>query len=405
MKIWILILALIFWIIIFSGKEIFESIGLDEISYDPTGRLKVFVYELPSKYNEEFIQRDPRCLTSKFAVEIHVHRFLLTSPVRTLNPEEADWFFTPVYTTSTLNDKALPLLFESPRILRSAIKLISSKWPYWNRTEGADHFFVFPHDFGACFNHMEEQAIKRGIPPLLQRATLVQIFGEKNHVCFKDGSIVIPAYVPPQNLQSHLIPPRTRRSIFVHFSGTIYWEGGFYSRGIRASISEKFKNNSLFHISDQHSTTFYEEMQRATFCLCPRGWSPWSSRLIEQVAFGCIPVVIADGIVLPFDDEVPWEEISVSVAEEDALKLEAILTSVPVDEIRRKQRSLADPSIGRAVLYPEPSEPGDAFHHILNRLARKLPHDKSIFLRPGEKILNWTAAGPVEDLEPLDIDD
>ncbi|CAA3000798.1 Hypothetical predicted protein, partial [Olea europaea subsp. europaea] len=35
----------------------------DVLEDDPVGRLKVFVYELPSKYNKKILQKDPRCLT------------------------------------------------------------------------------------------------------------------------------------------------------------------------------------------------------------------------------------------------------------------------------------------------------------------------------------------------------
>lgn len=126
----------------------------DVLEDDPVGRLKVFVYELPSKYNKKILQKDPRCLTHMFAAEIFMHRFLLSSPVRTLNPAEADWFYTPVYSTCDLTPNGLPLPFKSPRMMRSAIQLISSNWPYWNRTEGADHFFIVPHDFGACFHYL-----------------------------------------------------------------------------------------------------------------------------------------------------------------------------------------------------------------------------------------------------------
>lgn len=133
---------------------VFAGSAGDVLEDDPVGRLKVFVYELPSKYNKKVLQKDPRCLTHMFAAEIFMHRFLLSSPVRTLNPEEADWFYTPVYTTCDLTPNGLPLPFKSPRMMRSAIQLISSNWPYWNRTEGADHFFVVPHDFGACFHYL-----------------------------------------------------------------------------------------------------------------------------------------------------------------------------------------------------------------------------------------------------------
>jgi hypothetical protein len=55
----------------------------------------------------------------------------------------------------------------------------------------------------------EEKAIKRGILPLLQRATLVQTFGQRNHVCLRDGFITVPPYAPPQKMQTHLIPEKT----------------------------------------------------------------------------------------------------------------------------------------------------------------------------------------------------
>uniref|UniRef100_A0A0D3F5R0 Exostosin GT47 domain-containing protein n=3 Tax=Oryza TaxID=4527 RepID=A0A0D3F5R0_9ORYZ len=381
-----------------NTERISGSAG-DVLEDNPVGRLKVFVYDLPSKYNKRIVAKDPRCLNHMFAAEIFMHRFLLSSAVRTLNPEQADWFYAPVYTTCDLTHAGLPLPFKSPRMMRSAIQFLSRKWPFWNRTDGADHFFVVPHDFGACFHYQEEKAIERGILPLLRRATLVQTFGQKNHVCLKEGSITIPPYAPPQKMQAHLIPPDTPRSIFVYFRGLFYDngndpEGGYYARGARASLWENFKNNPLFDISTEHPATYYEDMQRSVFCLCPLGWAPWSPRLVEAVVFGCIPVIIADDIVLPFADAIPWDEIGVFVDEEDVPRLDSILTSIPIDDILRKQRLLANPSMKQAMLFPQPAQPRDAFHQILNGLARKLPHPDSVYLKPGEKHLNWTA-GPV----------
>ncbi|KAG6425559.1 hypothetical protein SASPL_116000 [Salvia splendens] len=188
-----------------------------------------------SKYNKKILQKDPRCLAHMFAAEIYMHQFLLTSAVRTLNPDEADWYYTPVYATCDLAPDGLPLPYKAPRMTRSAVQYISARWPYWNRTEGADHFFLVPHDFGACFHYQEERSIKRGILPLFQRSTLVQTFGQRNHVCLNDGSITIPPYAPPEKIMSHLIPPDTPRSIFVYFRGLFYDvdndpEGGYYAR-------------------------------------------------------------------------------------------------------------------------------------------------------------------------------
>jgi hypothetical protein len=131
--------------LIVSGEEQHQRISGsagDVLEDDPVGRLKVFVYDLPSKYNKRVLEKDSRCLSHMFATEILMHEFLLTSPVRTFNPEEADWFFTPVYTTCDLTTNGLPLPFKSPRMMRSAIRHISTTMPYWNRTEGADHFLL-----------------------------------------------------------------------------------------------------------------------------------------------------------------------------------------------------------------------------------------------------------------------
>jgi hypothetical protein len=238
---------------------------------------------------------------------------------------------------------------------------------------------------------------------LLSRATLVQTFGQRHHVCLKEGSIVVPPYAPPSQMQSRFIPPSIPRSIFVYFRGLFYDkgndpEGGYYARGARAAVWENFKDNPMFDISTEHPVTYYEDMQRSIFCLCPLGWAPWSPRLVEGVIFGCIPVIIADDIVLPFADAIPWDQIGVFVDEKDVPSLDKILTSITPDEILEKQRLLANPAMKQAMLFNQPAQPGDAFHQILNGLARKLPHGKHVFLEPGQRFLNWTA-GPPGDLK------
>ncbi|KAL6610332.1 hypothetical protein ACP70R_040301 [Stipagrostis hirtigluma subsp. patula] len=376
----------------------------DVLQDDPVGKLKVYVYDLPSRYNTELVDRDPRCLTHMFAAEVFVHRSLLSSAVRTMDPDEADWFFAPVYTTCDLTASGHPMPFDSPRMMRSAVRHLAARWPYWNRSDGADHFFVAPHDFGACFHFREGDAVARGIHPLLRRATLVQTFGQRGHACHKEGSITVPPYAPPGRMTARLLPPGTPRTIFAYFRGLFYDAGndpggGHYARGARAEVWENFRSSPLFDVSADRPATYYEDMQRAVFCLCPLGWAPWSPRLVEAVVFGCVPVVIADGIVPPFADAVPWEELGVFVAEEDVPRLDTILTSIPPEVVLRKQRLLASPAVKRALLFPQPAQPGDAFHQILNGLARKLPHGDGVFLEPGRTALDWTA-GPPGDLKP-----
>jgi len=112
-------------------------------------------------------------------------------------------------------------------------------------------------------------------------------------------------------------------------------------------------------------------------------------------------VIIADDIVLPFADAIPWEKIGVFVAEKDVPVLDKILSNIGHEEVLEKQRLLANPAMKQAMLFPRPAQPGDAFHQILNGLARKLLHDPSVFLKPGQSFLNWTE-GPLGDLKLWD---
>ncbi|KAJ6866521.1 hypothetical protein NC652_037922 [Populus alba x Populus x berolinensis] len=90
-------------------KLVLQSIAMqyagsagDVLEDDPVRRLKVFVYELPSKYNKKILQKDTICLTHMLAAKIFMHRFLLSSSLRMLNPKEAEWFNTLVLTTFLL---------------------------------------------------------------------------------------------------------------------------------------------------------------------------------------------------------------------------------------------------------------------------------------------------------------
>ena len=111
---------------------------------------------------------------------------------------------------------------------------------------------------------------------------------------------------------------------------------------------------------------------------------------------GCIPVIIADDIVLPFGDVVPWQEIAIFVEEKDVLKLDTILASIDMETVTMKQKLLSEPSVKRALLFPRVAQHGDGFHQVLNALAKKLPHDIMIHT---DSSLHWTS-GPLSDFAP-----
>ncbi|XP_023738104.1 probable glucuronoxylan glucuronosyltransferase F8H [Lactuca sativa] len=342
--------------------------------------LKVYVYELPSKYNVDWLSNE-RCSNHLFASEVAIHKALMNSEVRTFDPSEADFFFVPVYVSCNFSPvNGFPVIGHARALISSAIELISSELPFWNRSNGSDHVFVASHDYGACFHAMEDRAVANGIPEFMKNSIILQTFGVKHqHPCQDAEHVVIPPYVSPEKVQSTLSqsPINGRRDIFAFFRGKMEVHpknvsGRFYSKRVRTEILQKYGSDRRFYLKRHRFAGYQSEIVRSVFCLCPLGWAPWSPRLVEAVALGCVPVIIADGIRLPLESAVPWPEISLTVEEKDVGNLAGILDYVASTNLSSIQQNLWDRKVKQALLFHDDVEHGDATWHILVALSERL---------------------------------
>ncbi|PKI64592.1 hypothetical protein CRG98_015024 [Punica granatum] len=227
---------------------------------------------------------------------------------------------------------------------------------------------------------MEDRAIADGIPEFFKNSVVLQTFGVNyKHPCQEVENVVIPPYIPPEGVRRTLgkAPMDGPRDIWVFFRGKMEVHpknisGRFYSKAVRSVIWHKFNGDRRFYLKRHRFAGYQLEILRSVFCLCPLGWAPWSPRLVESVALGCVPVIIADGIQLPFPEAVPWPEISLTVAERDAGKLDAILEHVTATNLTVIQRNLWDPDVRRALLFNDRVQYGDATWQVLDALSRKL---------------------------------
>ena len=141
---------------------------------------------------------------------------------------------------------------------------------------------------------------------------------------------------------------------------------------MRTAILRRYSKDGRFYLRRHRFGGYQSEIARAKFCLCPLGWAPWSPRLVESVALGCVPVIIADGILLPFPDAVPWADISLTVAEADVDKLGGVLEHVAATNLTAMQRNLWDPRVRKALLFGDTVGEGDATWQVMVALSRKL---------------------------------
>jgi len=86
--------------------------------------------------------------------------------------------------------------------------------------------------------------------------------------------------------------------------------------------------------------SYYQLLESSTFAFIPRGDALFSYRLIEAMSFGCIPIILSDGWVLPFDRVVPWERMSLRMHADGIPGLPQILSSLSNDEILERQNEV-----------------------------------------------------------------
>lgn len=91
---------------------------------------------------------------------------------------------------------------------------------------------------------------------------------------------------------------------------------------------------------------YARRLSRSKFGLAPPGYTLDTTRLYEYLAFGVVPVFIGTGPtagqVLPFERDVDWHGMSISIPRERAHQVPSILRAISDDEYERKRRKVWD---------------------------------------------------------------
>ncbi|KFM24871.1 putative glucuronoxylan glucuronosyltransferase F8H [Auxenochlorella protothecoides] len=166
----------------------------------PRLRPLIWVYELPTDYSSLMLQyrveRD-HCVTRTFSddnstveavrvyqLEMGLHEMMLQSSHRTLDPEEADFFYVPLYTACYIQPVVTwgdgPFYYgpipgrtiQATGFMEEAYHQLRSRYPYWDRKGGRDHIIYVPHDEASCY-----------VPKALRSAIILSHWGrqDSNH--------------------------------------------------------------------------------------------------------------------------------------------------------------------------------------------------------------------------------
>jgi hypothetical protein len=354
----------------------------------------VYVYELPARMNVLALKAEPHYPfydhgPADYRAFKAIHISLLRSPHRTTHPERADFFYVPTWD--------LHGSWGNPEIYLRAHRYISTVWPFWNRSKGADHIWTNTRDAGGCSNpwggiwdqtHTSTLLTNWGGVTGLGGVPAERCFDATRDVVIPVSRIVKSPFLPFH--RRHADSPvaaaaaaardpsvwRTRKTL-LFFHGAICWQTydkvrsldqlarkcrqkhGFldhYSFGTRWEVYRRFRTEPGFNLRatdllpPPKHVSLDDEVLRTIFCLCPSG-TGWGMRVFHSAALGCIPVIMQrdeaydyppvlqafEGLLLD------WDNFIVRVEPKQMPHLPAILRALAANEsaLAAKREALA----------------------------------------------------------------
>ncbi|KAK9123005.1 hypothetical protein Sjap_012607 [Stephania japonica] len=238
---------------VFHDKEIF----LEDYK-EMNGSFKIYVY--PHREDDPFahvfspVDSEPG---GNYASESYYKMVLMKSHFITKDPSEADLFFMPFSITRLRHDPRVSV-GGIPDFVKSYVYNITQNYPYWNRSGGADHFYVACHSVGRSAMDKAEEV----------KYNSIQVVCSSNY--YLSGYIAHKDVSMPQIWTRNGDPPEVNLSA----RKTLAFFAGSMNSPVRAKLIETWRNDSkIFVNSGRLKTPYSDAMLGSKFCLHVKGYT------------------------------------------------------------------------------------------------------------------------------------
>ncbi|CAL5438961.1 unnamed protein product [Camellia sinensis] len=339
-----------------KGSSVDDEVEKLRSHIEMVKRFKVWTYkegEQPLVHAGPF--KDIYAIEGQFIAEMESE----TNPFMASHPDEAHAFFIPISVANIVDFVYMPITNYSrdqlQNVVSDYISVVANKYPYWNRSNGVDHFMDSCHDWWArCFSSGNPQFFKNFIR-VLCNANTSESFQLGRDVPMPE------VYGPAQRLASpNYGQPPNNRPILAFFTGGAHG-------GIREMLLDHWKgkdNEVIVHEYLPKGQNYTKLMGQSEFCLCPSGFEVASARVVEAIYAGCIPVIISNNYVLPLSDVFDWSQFLVSVSVDKIPEIMSILQTIPDWKYLKMQKRVR--GLPRHFLLNRPLRPFDIIHMILH---------------------------------------
>ncbi|KAL6199598.1 hypothetical protein ACLB2K_029382 [Fragaria x ananassa] len=309
-----------------NNNEVFHDTHIFVQDYKEMKRsFKIYVY--PHRKDDPFanallpVDFEP---AGNYASESYFKKVLMESHFITNDPIQAQLFFLPF---------SIARLRHDPRVgvggiqdfIRDYMFNISHKYQYWNRTGGADHFYVACHSIGRSAMEKATQVKFNAIQLVCSSSYFLS-----GYVAHKDACLpqIWPRKQDPPNLLS------SNRTKIAFFAGGI-------NSPVRERLLQVWRNDSEIFVNfGRLNTSYADALLGSMFCLHVKGFEVNTARIADSLYYGCVPVIIANYYDLPFADILNWKSFSVVVATLDIPLLKKILKGISSDEYMRLRNNV-----------------------------------------------------------------
>ncbi|KAL6497934.1 hypothetical protein OROHE_026780 [Orobanche hederae] len=267
------------------------------------------------------------------------HNSLLHSQFLTANPNEAHLFFVP-FSPDT-----------STRSLARVVGELRNSYPYWNRTLGADHFFLSPAGI--------DYSSDRNVLELKKNSVQISVF-----------PVISGYFIPHKDIT---LAPLSKIEIggvmeenptTTSFLGYFNWDGRTESNLVNELTTDvdflvEEKSEPLIHT---------RRAKESKFCLFL--YHGDVARMVESMALGCVPVVVVDRPVqdFPLMDVLRWADMSllVKVPRGGVKRLKEVLGGI--SEGKYAEMRELGVAASKHLVWNEEPQPLDAFHMVMYQL-------------------------------------
>lgn len=291
--------------------------------------------------------------------------------VRVLDPELADVFFVPFFSSLSFNTHGHNMTdpeTEIDRELQVDMLKFLRQSKYWQRSGGRDH--VIPLHHPNAFRFLREQ-VNASI-------LIVADFGRypKSMSNLRKDVVAPYVHVVDSFVDDDLSDPFGSRTTLLFFRGrTVRKDEGI----VRAKLAKILAGYDDVHYeqsfaSQESIKASSQGMRTSKFCLNPAGDTPSSCRLFDAIVSHCVPVIVSDQIELPFEDDIDYTKFSIFFSVKEALEPDYMVKQLrQISKERWVEMWMQLKKISHHYEFQNPPKKEDAVNMIWRQVRYKLP--------------------------------